>query len=55
MSVYFFQKSLKFIEIIISGMLMPDVDIIDGVMVSSFEKALVNCMFRIFAFSLSSV
>ena len=44
-----------FIVIVISGMLRLRVDVIVGVMASSFEKTLVNCVFSIFAFSLSSV
>ena len=56
MWVYFSRSFLTpFIVIVISGMLRPRVDVIVGVMASLFEKILVNCVFSIFAFSLSSV
>ena len=54
---FIFSRSFltPFIVIVISGMLRLRVDVIVGVTASSFEKTLVNCVFSIFAFSLSSV
>ena len=44
-----------FIVTVISGMFRLRVDNIVGVMASSLEKTLINCLFNIFAFTLSSV
>ena len=47
--------STPFIVTVISGMFGIRVDNIVGVMASSLEKTLINCMFNRFAFTLSSV